>query len=292
MCPTEPTRWCPPCRSPSRRGCFSALGTPIRQGRLFLDRELEPVAIVSESYARRAWPGEPAVGKSIRVGLPTGERLRVIGVVSDSRRVSVERESFGQVYQLASQSTYFSPSRILVRTTGAVDRTVAAIGRAVRETDPLQPVSNMRLLDDIVSGSLGSRRFTLLLLGGFAALALLSRIARRLWAAGAARRGAPRRDRCAHGPGRAAGGHRAHGRERRARRGGGRPRSRAARRVAWIARAGRRRLRRVRDRSRALRCSGGPALHPRLCRCRRSGRARAPPRSVPPHPFVATIRAE
>jgi putative ABC transport system permease protein len=154
-------------------GCFATLGITLRSGRLFQTREPEPVAIVSEGYARRAFPGQSPLGKIIRVGLPTGDRLLVIGVVADSRRVSLERESFGQVYQPVQQSTYFAPSRLLVRTTAPIDVTATAIRRVVSETDRLQPIANIRALDDVVTRSLGSRRFNLFLLGGFASIALL-----------------------------------------------------------------------------------------------------------------------
>jgi hypothetical protein len=154
-------------------GCFATLGITLRSGRLFQTHEPEPVAIVSEGYARRAFPGQSPLGKIIRVGLPTGDRLLVIGVVADSRRVSLERESFGQVYQPVQQSTYFAPSRLLVRTTASIDVTATAIRHVVSETDRLQPIANIRALDDVVTRSLGSRRFNLFLLGGLASIALL-----------------------------------------------------------------------------------------------------------------------
>jgi ABC-type antimicrobial peptide transport system permease subunit len=129
--------------------------------------------MVSDTFARRAFPGRDAVGQVIRLGLPTGERLTIVGVVADSRRVSLETAPFGQVYEPAAQSAYFVPTRVLVRSTAPLDDVVATLTRAVRAIDPAQPVANVRTLDAVVSRSVASRRFTVTLIGGFAVTALL-----------------------------------------------------------------------------------------------------------------------
>ena len=131
-------------------GCFAVLGIPLLEGRLFTPHESEAVAIVSETYARRVWGRESAVGKTLHIGLPAGEPLLVVGVVADSRRVSVERDtSSGQVYQLVSQSKYFSATRILLRASTPLDVLAGSLGRAVHEVDAQQPVSNVRRLEDV-----------------------------------------------------------------------------------------------------------------------------------------------
>jgi ABC-type antimicrobial peptide transport system permease subunit len=94
-------------------------------------------------------------------------------VVADSRRVSLEAEPFGQVYEPASQSKYFAPARVLVRSSAPLDGVVATLTAAVRDVDPTQPVSNIRTLDGVVARSLAARRFTVTLIGGFALVALV-----------------------------------------------------------------------------------------------------------------------
>jgi len=143
------------------------------RGRLFQAREPEPVAVVSEGFARRAFPHDEALGKTIRIGIPSGDPLTIIGIVNDTRRASLEAAPFAQVYQLAAHSTSFWPDRLLIRAAGPTDRFVSAMQQAVRETDPALPLANIRTLDDVAARSLAPRRFNLELLGGFAVIALL-----------------------------------------------------------------------------------------------------------------------
>ena len=140
---------------------------------MFSDQETAPVAIVSESYARRAWPGAEPLGKVIRVGLPGGAPLTVIGVVEDTRQRSLETVPFAEVYRLASQDPFFLPSKVVVRTDGSGAGVIAGLRQAVRDLDAGQPVENIRWLEQIVSRSTAPRRFTLTLLSTFAALSLL-----------------------------------------------------------------------------------------------------------------------
>jgi hypothetical protein len=154
-------------------GCFQTLRIALIRGRLFEPREPEPVAIVSEAFARRAFPAGDAVGRVIRIGIPNGEALTIVGVVGDSRRVSLEAEPFGQVYEPASQSKYFAPGRVLIRSSAPLDHVVPMLTGAVRDIDPAQPVSNIRTLDAVVTRSMAARRFTVTLIGGFATVALV-----------------------------------------------------------------------------------------------------------------------
>ncbi len=154
-------------------GCFAVLRLKLLRGRLFDAHEGEPVTIVSDSFARGAFPGRDAVGQVIRIGVPTGERLTIVGVVADSRRVSLEAVPFAQVYEPANQSAYFMPTRLLVRSTAPIDGVASALIGAVRDVDPAQPVANLRTLDAVVARSVAARRFTVTLIGGFAIMALL-----------------------------------------------------------------------------------------------------------------------
>jgi len=131
------------------------------------------VAVVSEGFARKAFPDADPLGRTIRIGLPTGDPLTIVGVVEDTRRVSLEAAAWAQVYQLAAQSTSFWPDRLLIRTSGPPERFVSAMQGAIRDIDPAIPLANIRTLDQVASRSLAPRRFTLALLGGFAVIALV-----------------------------------------------------------------------------------------------------------------------
>ena len=154
-------------------GCFGALRVRLITGRLFEAREPEPVAVVSEGFARRAFADRDPLGRTIRIGIPTGDPLTIIGVVEDTRRISIEAAPFAQVYQLAAQAQNFWPDRLVIRASGPLDDAVTAMQQAVRETDPALPLSNIRTLDEVAARSLAPRRFNLELLGAFAAIALV-----------------------------------------------------------------------------------------------------------------------
>jgi predicted permease len=154
-------------------GCFSAMRIELVRGRLFDASESTPVAVVSEGFARKAFPGVDPLGRTIRVGLPTGDPLTIIGVVEDTRRMSLEAAPFAQVYQHAAQPASFWPDRLLIRVSGPPEQFAAMMQAAIRDVDPAIPLANLRTLDQVATRSLASRRFTLELLGGFAVIALI-----------------------------------------------------------------------------------------------------------------------
>jgi putative ABC transport system permease protein len=139
--------------------CFETLGIALRRGRIFDRVEAAPVAVVSESYARRAWPGQDALGRTIRLGLPDGAPLTVVGVVEDTRQSSLESISYAEVYRSAQQDTFFVPSKIVLRTDGNPSAIVAALKQTVRDLDAGQPVENVRWLEQVVGRSTAPRRF-------------------------------------------------------------------------------------------------------------------------------------
>jgi putative ABC transport system permease protein len=133
------------------------------------------VAVVSESFARRHWPGRSAVGRRIKVAFYD---RRVVGVVSDVRVRGLERESEPQVYLAAAQVPDFgllnSPPRdLVVRAHAPVPTILPAIRRIIGRADPEQPISNVRLLEDILADQTAPRSAQLGVLAGFAGVALL-----------------------------------------------------------------------------------------------------------------------
>jgi predicted permease len=156
-------------------GYFETMGIPLRRGRLFAatdTRESARVAIVDEVLARSFWPGEEAIGKRFKNGGPKDkEWITVIGVVGSVRNSGLHVEPRPQMYQPESQASSASMA-VVLRTTGDPRSLAAAARAAVHEVDRDQPVSNVRTLDELVADSVAGRRFNLLLLGLFAALAL------------------------------------------------------------------------------------------------------------------------
>jgi putative ABC transport system permease protein len=158
-------------------GYFQTMSIPTTSGRLFSDDDVRgsaPVAIVSQSMAHRFWPGQSAVGKHIGYPWP-GSWLTVVGVVPDVRIRGARDTSDVEVYvPFAQRASFFTPSMTIVaRTSGdpvAIGRELKAV---VASIDKSVPVSQVRSMQQVVSESVAAPRFTTLLVGTFALLALV-----------------------------------------------------------------------------------------------------------------------
>jgi len=171
-------------------GYFEALRIGLRDGRLFDARDQRgtlPVALINEAGARRYFKGERAIGKRITIGQPFVPDLadpsprEIVGIVADVREESLRADPPAIVYLPLTQqndavstlSIRLLPYSIVVRSRGEIAGLAPAVQRAVWAVDPEQPVTNVRTMQDIVTGSLGSARFNALLLASLAGLALV-----------------------------------------------------------------------------------------------------------------------
>ena len=154
-------------------GCFEALRISLVRGRWFNDVEPEPVAIVSRAMARQLWPdGADPIGQVLHVGLPDGDRLTVVGVVSDIRSASLESRFVQQVW-LPPTLPYFPPRRLLVRSALPPETVATSVRKVLRDLDPGLALAHVRTMPDIVAQKTAPRRFVLLLLGSFAVIAVV-----------------------------------------------------------------------------------------------------------------------
>ncbi len=154
---------------------FTALKIPIRKGRVFtaLDRQdTEPVVLVDEILARQYWPGEDPIGKHLRRG-QRAPWATVVGVVAHVKNADLGGEDVKGKYYFPLYQDAPPMARFVVRTPSDPARLAAGIRDAVRSVDPTQPVSQIRLLPDMVASSLAPRRFVVTVLGVFAGMALL-----------------------------------------------------------------------------------------------------------------------
>jgi putative ABC transport system permease protein len=156
---------------------FSTMGIELLQGREFgeEDRADSPrVAVISETMARRLWPGEDPVGKRIKPGPPDSPVpwRTIIGVVKDVRQFELNADPKLQMYYCYVQPAFFVPSYLVVKTDVEPVSLAAAVRGAVWEIDKDQPVSNIRTMKEVLSESIARQRFSMLLLGIFAAVAL------------------------------------------------------------------------------------------------------------------------
>jgi len=153
---------------------FRTVGMKLRRGRLFNSGDREntpPVAIINETMARRFWPGAEAVGQRIVIRNESFAR-EIIGVVSDVKHFGLDRETQPEMYAPFAQYV-IDVMPMVARVQGDPASFAAAIRQHAQAVDPAVAVASVAPMREIVSDSLAQRRFTMLLLGVFAAVALL-----------------------------------------------------------------------------------------------------------------------
>jgi putative ABC transport system permease protein len=153
---------------------FRSLHIPILKGRAFTaqDREGSPrVAIINESLARRFFPNEDPIGKRIDMNWKSKGWQEIVGVVSDIKHDGLDLPSNPAIYVPFLQASD-SGMTLVVRSAGEPLGLVKAVREEVYRVDRNQPLARVRTMEDVVSESVGPRRFSMELLSGFAALAL------------------------------------------------------------------------------------------------------------------------
>jgi putative ABC transport system permease protein len=154
---------------------FKAMGIPLLRGRIFNDRDVQGaprVAIINESMAKRFFADEDPIGKGIHVTNGPETFREIVGIVGDVRQYGLDRTPPVQTYEPHMQAP-FSGMSVVVRTAGDPTNLSAGVRGQVKTIDKDQPVSNIRSMEQIVSQSVADRRFSMLLLGIFAAVAMI-----------------------------------------------------------------------------------------------------------------------
>ncbi|MCM3905197.1 MAG: ABC transporter permease [Pyrinomonadaceae bacterium] len=156
---------------------FRTMSMPLRKGRAFgaQDQATAPaVMIVNDTFARRFFPGEEVIGKRIIPGEGRQPVTReIVGVVGDVRHEGLDVDPSPEYYIPYEQASV-DDMTVVARTTGGNPTSIAtALRDVIRGMDKEQPVYNIRPMTQLLSESLAQRRFNLVLLGGFAVLALV-----------------------------------------------------------------------------------------------------------------------
>lgn len=154
-------------------GCLDALGIAVKRGRAFASTEPGAVVIVSEGFAKRAFPGQDPLGKRMHIGVASGSLVEIVGVSADIFSNSLEGRANPQVFQAWNEQAWYLPAHMIVRSTVRPDTLFPAIRAAVRAVDPDQPVAHLRTMNEVIASTTSSRRFDLTLLTSFALVALL-----------------------------------------------------------------------------------------------------------------------
>jgi putative ABC transport system permease protein len=168
---------------------FSAMQIPILEGRQFLDSDNDSspaVALISQEFARKNFPGLDPIGHKFRLGGPDELSspdlkkfpwLTIVGVVGDVKHDSLDSETPMEVYipfaqHVGGHTLHYR--MLMVRSATADPLSLTSLLRgAVSHVDPDQPIADLQSMDQVVSDSLGSRRISMSLLMTFAGLALI-----------------------------------------------------------------------------------------------------------------------
>ncbi|MBA3762602.1 MAG: ABC transporter permease, partial [Chthoniobacterales bacterium] len=159
-------------------GYFHTMGIPLVQGRDFDEQDKvdsTQLVVITQKTARHFWPGENPIGKRLKPGSSTSESpwREVVGVVKDVRQNDFLAEPKLQMYLAHTQTNAFAPNALVVRTTVDPLSLAATVRRTIWEVDKDQPVSDIDTMESIVSHAVARQRFSMVLLGVFATLALV-----------------------------------------------------------------------------------------------------------------------
>ncbi len=163
-------------------GYFSAMGIPLLQGRMLArtDSDRTPkVVLLNQTAARLYWPNEDPIGKRILSGVDDNAWSTIIGVVGNVKHSGLDAvtnpETYYDYLQLPpdDMGAIEGTMSLVVRTAADPTNLIATIRNEVHSLDPDLPIFNVQTMENVVHGSVAQPRFRTLLLGGFAALALI-----------------------------------------------------------------------------------------------------------------------
>lgn len=166
---------------------FRTVGTPLIAGRSFTehdDDKAPAVAIINNEAARQFWPGQNPIGKRIGVNYTgpgrrseAAPRLReIVGVVGNIRHDSLDAPPAPAIYlpYLQDETNHdMATMSLFVRANGNAMALADSLRGKIHAVEPNQPVQNIQDVADLVSQSVATRRYTLMLVGAFAAAGLL-----------------------------------------------------------------------------------------------------------------------
>ncbi len=159
-------------------GFFSTMGIRVVAGRDIeeADERNRPlVAVVSESFAKKYWPGDNPLGKRFKTA--PGE-MEIVGVVSDVKVRGLERTSEPQMYLPYKQQNgrsfpFFEPKDLVIRSSVPLAQLLPSVRQIIHEADATQPISDVRTLSTLLSDQVASRAVQVRVIGAFAVVAFL-----------------------------------------------------------------------------------------------------------------------
>ena len=159
-------------------GYFGTMGISIIRGRDFTDQDKadsKNVVVISEKTAQHFWPGQDPIGRRLKPGSSTSNTpwREVIGIVKDVRQNDFIAAPKMQMYFTYRQLKDLAPNALVIRTSIEPLSLAASARDAIWSVDRDQTVADIDTMEHIVAESVARQRFSMLLLGLFATLALL-----------------------------------------------------------------------------------------------------------------------
>jgi hypothetical protein len=155
-------------------GYPAAMGVRLVAGRDLAASDMpdnEPVMLINQTLASALWPGEDPIGKYVTG--PCAKERRVVGVLSDVRHLSLEQPSGNEMYIPVRQCGDLAGAYLVARSTLPAGQLASTLRSALAPVAANLAGNDFRTLQQIVDKSVSPRRFTVLLLGGFAVFALV-----------------------------------------------------------------------------------------------------------------------
>ena len=157
---------------------FRTLDVPLKQGRMFDDRDgaqTPLVAVINETAAWQFWPSENPLGKRFKFGDYANHEpwITIVGVVGDVHQMGLDVPARAEIYLPYQQQDSFEPGYLAVKTAGDPMQLAQAVREQVWAVDKEQPVSGVMPLQELLDEELSPRQTQADVLGAFAGLALL-----------------------------------------------------------------------------------------------------------------------
>jgi putative ABC transport system permease protein len=156
-------------------GYFRAVGITTTSGRTFTDADngtASPVIVINETMARRYWPNKSAVGGRIQFGGAEEPWREVVGIIEDVRHWGLDAPVNPELYLPYDQQPSSTLSFVIHASISAA-ALIPEVRRLVQEADRDLPLAQTRTMDEVAARSVAARRWSAVLLGAFAMLALV-----------------------------------------------------------------------------------------------------------------------
>ena len=156
---------------------FDVMGIPLRSGRLLDARNVADApraVVINESFAKRRFAGQDALGKRLRFGPEEGDWYTIVGIVGDVKRSAMEVVAPNAIYMSPAQWHWVdNVMSLVVRAHGNATHLTPALRDAIWSVDKDLPISRVATMRELVDRSLSDRHFAMLLFVAFGLTALI-----------------------------------------------------------------------------------------------------------------------